>query len=87
MKDHMIAHVDSQRVMMFRDAAQTVKGHLKHMCLQVEEHIAKKLEEVCEKIRRDYTQAITSCHNPKGYRLLAWERTIKVKIAKLLDPV
>jgi hypothetical protein len=87
MKDHMIAHVDSQRVIMFRDAAQTVKGHLKHMCLQVEEHMAKKSEEVCEKIRRDYTQAITGCHNPEGYQLPAWERTIKVKVAKLLDPL
>jgi hypothetical protein len=87
MKDHMIAHVDSQRVTMFKEATQKVKGHLKHMCIQVEELMVKKAGEVCETLRRDYTQAITGCHIPEGYQAPSWERTMKIKVAKLLDPL
>lgn len=87
MKDHMIGHVDSQRVTMFREATQEVKGHLKHICLQVEKRMTNEVEEVCENIRRDYTQAITGCYIPEGYQASAGERAMKIKVAKLLDPL
>ncbi|TAQ85772.1 hypothetical protein B7494_g5916 [Chlorociboria aeruginascens] len=85
MRQHMLAHIDNNRSVMFAEACQRVKDRLSIMCRAVEEIMSNKTDEVFMLMRRDYLTVINGALVPQGELMPKWERQLRAAVSKAIE--
>jgi hypothetical protein len=82
MRDHMTDHVHDIIDTVFKDATDTVRGHLKAMAREVEIEMADRTEEVFREVQKDYMTVIAGVKLPEGYIMPKAERQMREQVAE-----
>ena len=81
----MSTHVDSRRMMMFREAVEEVRKRLNAMCRAVENQMSEITDTVFMQMTRDYNSVISGTQLPEGQVMPKWERQMRAQLARIIE--
>lgn len=84
-KAHMLDHVGQQKGTMFRSATESIKNHLREMCLRIEKQMKNETEQVFQTMRNEYFAVVVGTKFSEVYAMSAEELKLRRDIAELIQ--